>query len=107
MSARLGGRQQLYRVLRWSEVQAHRELYQSRKIQLRADDAELRVPHDLSWRSELHTVENVEKLGAELQREPFCDSRVLENREIIVRNSRCANSGKRAAEISERSGRWS
>ena len=45
------------------------------------------IAHAASRIPELHAVEQIEDLGPELQSDPFSDLRVLEHREVVVRDA--------------------
>ncbi len=67
-----------------------RHLQQPRSIQIGGDVAELRISDDTVRATELHTIEQVERLHPELEGNILTDRRVFVEGKVIVRDPRSA-----------------
>ena len=65
-------------------------LQQPRKVQIGGDVAELRISDDAVGAAELNTVEQVERLDPELERDILPDRSVFVEGEVIIRYAWCA-----------------
>src|SRR5205807_4031306 len=89
-----------------SVVQPKRKLHQPWIIVLAADKTECGAALYVTGGAELHTIEDIKKLTAELQAKAFADLRVLEQSEIIIGDSGKAQVRIGAALASEAILRW-
>src|SRR5215467_15258627 len=77
-----------------SIAQFKRELQDARLIRLRAHGAERRRSKTGVWRTEDRRVRQIERLRAELQREPLLQLRVLVQRDVRAPRVVAASGGK-------------
>ena len=71
----------------WLERYPPCHLQQPRKVQIGSDVAELRISDDAVGAAELNTIEQVERLYPELERNILSDRSVFVEGEVIVRNA--------------------